>query len=122
MRSGQADLIVPIIVIAELIFLVEKGRVRADIDALLSKILEEPGYEVVPLGLEQMLLLTKTTQISEMHDRLIVCEALLHDAELITRDTYRASSSVFTASMDPVLVMKSCGVMSSVDGCTLRTE
>jgi len=85
-HSGEANLIVPIIVIAEMILLVEKGRVKADVDSVLGRIYEEPSYEVAPLSFKQMLLLKRTTQIPEMHDRLIVCEALLHEAELITRD------------------------------------
>ena len=33
-----------------------------------------------------MQLLKQETAIPEMHDRMIVCEAPLHDAELITSD------------------------------------
>ena len=85
-HAGRAKIIVPIIVVAELIFLVEKGRAKVDVNAIVGKIVREHNYEVAPLGLGQIQLLKKLIQIPEMHDRLIACEALLWKAKLITAD------------------------------------
>ncbi len=64
----------------------EKGKIRADIEDLIARIKGSANFEIVSLGMEQMQLLKQETAIAEMHDRMIVCEALLHHAELITRD------------------------------------
>ncbi len=37
-EEGKSYLIIPAIVIAEIIFLVQKGKIKADLDALLLKI------------------------------------------------------------------------------------
>jgi len=85
-EKGKAKLIIPIIVIAELIFLVEKKRVSADVENIITQINESDNFRISSLELEQVLLLKKHTTITEMHDRMIVCEALISDAKLITKD------------------------------------
>lgn len=95
--QGQALLIVPAIVLAELIFLVERGRVAIDLDQTLQRLHAHPAIETVGLSWPTVLALRSTTTVPEMHDRLIVCEALLHNATLITRDvTITASALVPT--------------------------
>ncbi|MCL0056689.1 PIN domain-containing protein [Dehalococcoidia bacterium] len=85
-EKGEAKILIPIIVMAEIVFIVEKGKIRADIEDLIARIKGSANFEIVSLGMEQMQLLKQETAIPEMHDRMIVCEALLHDAELITSD------------------------------------
>ncbi|MBC8448609.1 MAG: PIN domain-containing protein [Chloroflexi bacterium] len=85
-QAGKAKVLVPVIVIAEMIFLIEKGRVETDVDKIINRITGNPHYEVVPLRLEQVLRLKTETAIRTMHDRMIVCDGLIHDAKLITRD------------------------------------
>jgi len=79
-------LLIPAIVIAELIFIVERGKLSADIDALLKRIATAANFELCALGPEQLQCLKEQRTIPTMHDRLIVCEALLHQAALITKD------------------------------------
>ena len=82
---GQAKIIVPVIVIAELIFLVERGREQIDVEQIIRKINAHPFFEINPLGLEQIMCLQTETAIPEMHDRMIVCEAILNGARIITK-------------------------------------
>jgi len=93
-HAGSPKIIVPIIVMAELVFLIEKGRVKADADQIVARIAGDPNYEISPLEVEHILCLKEQTTVSEMHDRLLVCEALKHDAKLITKDEEVAAADV----------------------------
>ncbi len=85
-EEGKSYLIIPAIVIAEIIFLVQKGKIKADLDALLLKIQESNNFQISSLGLNELLCLKDHTEIPEMHDRFIVCEAFLKKAKIITND------------------------------------
>jgi len=96
-EDGEAKLLIPAIVVAEIIYIVQSGKVEADLDSLFIRIQESDNFEVSPLGLKELICLREQTQIPEMHDRLIVCEALLNKAKIITKDTLiRDSKSVET--------------------------
>jgi len=84
--GNRARIVVPVIVIAELIFMVERRRVQVDVHQIVRRISAAPNYEIVPLSLERVLDLQTVTAIPGMHDRIIVCEALAYSAKLITRD------------------------------------
>jgi len=85
-ERGKARLLIPAIVIAEIIFILESGKVKADLEQILKRIEESDNFEICPLGVEQLRCLKEQVKISEMHDRLIVCEALIHNAKLATKD------------------------------------
>ena len=85
-EEGKGKLLIPAIVMAEIIYIVEKGKVEANLDNLLDRIREAENFELLPLGINQLLCLKDQKNIKEMHDRLIVCEALLNGARIITRD------------------------------------
>ncbi len=85
-EEGKAKLLIPAIVIAEIIYIVEKGKVEANVDNLVDRIREAENFELSPLGIDQLLCLKDQKSIKEMHDRLIACEALLNGAKIITRD------------------------------------
>ncbi|PIQ93624.1 MAG: hypothetical protein COV68_08920 [Nitrospirae bacterium CG11_big_fil_rev_8_21_14_0_20_41_14] len=85
-ENGRAKLIIPAIVLAEIIFLVQKGKIQADLDALLLKVQESENFQVSTLGLNELLCLKEQTEIPEIHDRFIVCEAILKKAKIITKD------------------------------------
>lgn len=80
--------------IAEIIFLVQKGKIEADLDDLLMKIDESENFQVSTLGLNELLCLKEQTGIPEMHDRFIVCEALLKKAKTITKDKKIRDSNI----------------------------
>jgi PIN domain nuclease of toxin-antitoxin system len=93
-EEGEAKLLIPAIVIAEVIYIVESGKVKADLDSLIQRIQEAENFEVSPLGLDHLLCFKEKTKITEMHDRLIVCEALLNNARIITKDREIKDSGV----------------------------
>ncbi len=50
-EQGRAKLLIPAIVIAEIFFIVQSGKVQADLDSLLLKIQESDNFQISPLGL-----------------------------------------------------------------------
>jgi PIN domain nuclease of toxin-antitoxin system len=95
--ANGADMIVPIIVIAEILYILQAGRVAADFDEILARLQASANIAIVPLTLERVLNLRSLAGIPEMHDRMIAAEAQALGATLITRDeTLRESSLVPT--------------------------
>jgi PIN domain nuclease of toxin-antitoxin system len=84
--AGEAGLIVPVIVLAELIFAIENKPVNADFERILRYLQASPTVSIVELTLTRTLDLRVLSAIPEMHDRMIVAEALAHGASLITCD------------------------------------
>ena len=83
---GTSRLLVPVIVLAELIFIIENKPISADFDRILRHLQASPNVRIVELSFARTLDLRALTAIPEMHDRMIVAEALAHRASLITRD------------------------------------
>lgn len=79
-------LLIPAIVLAEAIWVIEKHRTVVPFDQLWAAIEEQPNWRIVPLDVVRLRCLAETTQLSEMHDRIVVCEAKLSEALLITAD------------------------------------
>ena len=84
--NGESTLLIPVIVLAELIFTVENKPVQADLDKILSAIQNSPNIEYVDFDYESALQLRDLTAIPEMHDRIIVAAAIEYEATLITFD------------------------------------
>src|SRR5438128_1633718 len=83
---GGARLIVPTIVIAELVYVIEKGRATLNAGEIVRRLQANSAVEIAPLTVGLVLAMEGITSIAEMHDRLIACEALARGAKLITRD------------------------------------
>ena len=93
--NGESTLLIPVIVLAELIFTVENKPIQADLDNILLAIQNSPNIEYVDFDYELALQLRDLTGIPEMHDRIIVAAAMEHEAILITFDeTIRESGLV----------------------------
>ena len=84
--KGSAVLLIPVIVLAELIFTVENKPIQADLKEILTRLRSSSNVQFVDLEFETVSRLPVLTAIPEMHDRLIVAEALRQNAALITRD------------------------------------
>lgn len=84
---GEARLIVPAIVIAEFVYIAERGKVAVDVDVVIRKLSANPAIEISPLSVERVLAMRGLSSIPEMHDRLIASEARQRGARIITRDT-----------------------------------
>ncbi|MBI2976273.1 MAG: type II toxin-antitoxin system VapC family toxin [Chloroflexi bacterium] len=85
-ESGQADLIVSVIVIAEIIYILQAGKVNADFDEVLARLQASPNVVIAPLTTERVAELNTATAVPEMHDRMIAVEAKASGATLITYD------------------------------------
>lgn len=84
--NGEAKLLIPAIVLAELIFTIENKPIQADLNKILDAIKNSSNIGFVDFDYESALRLRDLTIIPEMHDRMIVVSAILSDAVLITFD------------------------------------
>ena len=85
-ENGDAILLIPAIVLAELVFTVERRRHDIDVGEIVDDIAVADNYWVLSFDLQAARRLPEMTAISEMHDRMIVSEAVAHQAPLLTRD------------------------------------
>ncbi len=87
---GVEDLlIVPPLVIAEMVMVVEKQRIKITLDELrtvLEDLARDATYLFANLTREDVLASAALTAIPDIFDRLIVYEAYKHNVPLITRD------------------------------------
>lgn len=93
----HAQVIVPTISLAELVILVEKGRIGIGVATVVEALRSVPGFEIRPLTPEVALSIQSLTMLADIHDRLITAEAIAANAALITQDqAIRASGLVST--------------------------
>ena len=72
--------------LAEVVFISEKRRVQISLEEVLRKVEESDNFLISPFKVEHILQLVQLTSVPEMHDRLMVAEARLWNAALITKD------------------------------------
>ncbi len=84
--AGEAGLVVPVVVLAELIFVLESKPLSANFDLVLSRLQASSNVTIADWTLARTLDLRALQAIPEMHDRVIVAEALARGSTLITRD------------------------------------
>ena len=84
--NGESNLLIPVIVLVELIFTIEKKPVQADLEDILAAIQNSPNVEFVDFDYESALRLRDLGVVPEMHDRMIVATAIEYQAPLITID------------------------------------
>jgi len=86
--KGEATVIIPTIVLAESLFIVEKHKVDVKFRDILKKIQNSLNYVVYPLNITVVLKCQdkELKKISEIHDRIIVATAKLLNVKPITKD------------------------------------
>lgn len=89
---GRAQLFIPAIVLAELVHLSEKHGQPLPLESVARMIASSENIALVNLTLVQLTAFEKLDPSLEMHDRLILADALLAGATLITKD-YRLQSA-----------------------------
>ena len=92
--NGGSLVIVPAIVIAELIMMIEKRGLAIDLSEVIATLRQFPGFLISSLSPEITLRIQTLTQLADLHDRLIVAEALERSAILLTRDEQVAGSGL----------------------------
>ncbi|MBI4174726.1 MAG: PIN domain-containing protein [Candidatus Aenigmarchaeota archaeon] len=86
-ENQKAVIYVPSIVIAEALYLRERGKVDFHVDEMFSRLEKSGGYFViVPLNSAVLKLLPNMKKVTEIHDKIIAATALLFNSTLITRD------------------------------------
>ena len=83
---GQATVVIPVIALAELTMLLEKGRAELSLDEVLDVLKKTSGFVIEPLLKDTVIRVRQMTSLPDIHDRLIVAEAESHGAPLITVD------------------------------------
>ena len=95
-ETGEASVVVPAIVVAEIYYLSTKLGTPLTPSDLMGRVARLPGIELSTLGQDQLELLPLLTEIPEMHDRLIAAAAMALDAAVVTRDPDLLASSQVT--------------------------
>jgi len=83
---GEVIVVIPTIVLAESLFILEKKKVDLEFKDIIRKIEKSLNYVVYPLYLQTVLACNELKEIPEMHDRIIIATAKALDAEIITKD------------------------------------
>jgi len=91
-KEGQ--IIVPAVVLAEILFIANKGRIPLGFTTTVTKIEALANFEIAPLDLDVLKIAENIAAPLEMHDKLIVATAIRYDACLITRDERITKSKV----------------------------
>ncbi len=84
--NGSAHAIIPVMVLAEVMYLEEKGRVSFDLGKLIANLQGNANYSMASLTLEMVLVAKRLPEVPELFDRMIAATALANDAVLVTRD------------------------------------
>ncbi|HMV48472.1 MAG TPA: hypothetical protein PLD20_23815 [Blastocatellia bacterium] len=84
--QGRAIIYIPAIVIAELYYLNKKYGFRLDLSPVITELRQRTQFELLPFFAEDVLDFDANAAVPEMHDRMIVGDALRHNAPCLTRD------------------------------------
>ncbi len=85
-EAGRAVIIIPSIVLAESLYVSEKGRMKFKFERVLEMIESAINYRIYPLDLPVIRRASDLKGVSEIHDRIIVATAKHLELELITDD------------------------------------
>jgi predicted nucleic acid-binding protein len=84
--SAKAVVVIPAIVLAESLYLAEKGRIKAKAVEILELVESALNYRLYPLDLSVIQIAWELKKIPEIHDRVIAATAKRLGLELITDD------------------------------------
>ncbi len=90
---GNLKIRIPAIVLAEVLYLSEKGRISLSLKDVRDHIAKHPSFSEVPLDIEIISAAAQVTDVPELHDRLIASTARFLGLELITNDPKIRSSA-----------------------------
>ncbi len=87
-ENGEATILIPTIVLAELLYIVEKKRVKVDFTNLIERIKVGKNYIALPLGLNVIEETARIQNVPELHDRIIAATARLMRAKVLAKDPH----------------------------------
>jgi len=92
--SEDGEVTVPAVVLAEVMYIADKGRITISFRETLSEIEACENFRIGSLDIEILRAAGNLSHELEMHDRLIVATAKVYNATLITCDTQITESGV----------------------------
>ena len=87
-------IIIPTIVLAEIMYISQKGRISITFEETLSYLEMYENFRVAALEIDILKVAASIDRDLEMHDKLIVATALYFNAHLITKDEQITQSRV----------------------------
>lgn len=100
LESAESELVLPIIALAEAVYIVEKGRTSiTSVQDLLNDVFGDPRIEIYALTAAILNESLALTSIPEMHDRLIVATGVYlknlgEEIEILTKDNEIVLSTI----------------------------
>lgn len=85
-EAGTATIHVPAMVLAEVLYLSERGRIKLSLQTLQSYLKKHAQMQVYPLDLLVVSAAATLSDIPELHDRLIAATAVVIGVPLLTND------------------------------------
>lgn len=85
-ENGQTVIQIPAMVLAEILYLSEKGRISINLADVFRLLQDFPNFKEFPMSGDVIESASQITDIPELHDRLISATARLLELELITND------------------------------------
>ncbi len=85
-QKGRTRVLVSTIVLAELLYIAERGRAPVQVGEVLKRLKRSPGFSIVDFNLSTFEAMTQLPASLELHDRAIAATALIHGATLLTKD------------------------------------
>ncbi|MCB0122787.1 MAG: PIN domain-containing protein [Caldilineaceae bacterium] len=92
-EQKKAQLLLPAMVFAEIMYLNERKRITATLADVETYLTTQTSCMAAPLTLEIVKAAQTITDIPELHDRLIAATAVHHKATLLTNDTTISAST-----------------------------
>lgn len=90
---GKTNIYTPVMVLAEILYLSEKQKIPANLQAVFQLFQKFPNFKEFPLNADVIKAAEQITDIPELHDRVISATAKLLNLELITTDAKIQNSS-----------------------------
>ena len=82
----EGIIIVPAVVLAEIMYIANKGRISLTFEKTLDRIRGYENFDIAPLDADILKEANKIKVNLEMHDKLIVATALFFKVALVTKD------------------------------------
>jgi PIN domain nuclease of toxin-antitoxin system len=96
LTAQEGIVIIPSIVLAEIIFISQKGRITLTFAETLKKIEEYDNFDIAALDVDILKEVDKIEADLEMHDKLIVATSLYFKTALITKDQRITEAGIVT--------------------------
>lgn len=85
-ETGEAQVLIPTLVLAELTHIAQKKKIVVTIETLLEKINQGDGFNIVSFDFPIFQTILQLPENWDIHDRIIAATASYYQAILITRD------------------------------------